>query len=245
MNLRSMLENIRTRCGEPQAQRPSDRTLLLLLSSQVQRYLNEANLSSNPWAVDETTLVVAAGQEDYPIPVDASFGKPIQIRTVYPTDPAHIERDIEFYELGDVNFQWGMPNNFQGQVDGSPNNALRIAFFRKSAQNQVYARVLPIPQQSASYQILYQIGVYGETTPLDETPFLPEHHALIELRTAFSALPHCRWSEDERINADKRKELGLTIKLEIDDLYRIYKSALATTSASRQPNYRELPFSID
>lgn len=244
-----MLTNVRTRCGgdELAAQRPSPTTLLLLLSTQIQNYITEANLSSKPWAVDEMTLQAVSGTEDYPLPVDSNFGKPIQVRTMYSADPGHIERDVEFTELGEVNFDWGFPRNFGSSLmlDNSPNNMARIAFYRRAGVNQVYARVMPIPARSATYQILYQIGVYGEATPLDEIPLLPEHHALIELRTALASLPHCQWGDDEDFNRRRREELAASFQPDLARLTTNFKLYLASLSANYQPNYRAFPYSID
>lgn len=247
MNLRSMLSNSRTLCGSPKPQKPNDKTLLLILSRQLQSYINRANLSGKPWAVDELTLTVTGNAEDYPLPVDSHFGKPILVRTVYTANPSTIERDVDFVDLGDFNFDWGLPRNWGGGYswDGSPNTAARIAFFRKSGTDQVYARVIPIPQQSAQYQILYQVGVYGETVPLDETPLLPEHHALIETWTALAALPHCEWSDDKADNSNRRRELGVTLMDERARLERNFERYLSTTSASTRPSYRGMAFGID
>lgn len=241
MKLSSMLTNIRIRCGGPKAQAPSDRLLLLLLSSQLQNFATEANLSGRPWSVEEMNLEVTSGEEDYPLPIDASFGKPIQVRTVYPSDPGHIERDIDFFDIGDLNFGWPFPKNFgsAGSLDSSPNNAARLAFFRKGGQ--VYARVLPIPATSATYQILYQVGVYGETVPLEDIPILPEHHTLLEIRTSLAALPHCEWSDDRAANKDKRGELAMSMVPDSQRLERNFKLYTATVTGHRGMSVRLAP----
>lgn len=242
-----MLTNVRVRTGDPRPQQPSDRTLLLLLSTQIQTFVNRANITGRPWAVDELTLTVVGGNEDYALPVDSHFGKPILVRTVYGANPSHIERDVDFVDLGEFNSDWGLPRNFGGgySIDGSPNTASRIAFFRKGGTDQVYARVIPIPQQSAQYQILYQVGVYGEGVPLDETPLLPEHHALIETWTALAALPHCEWSDDRADNSARRRELGMTLDMDRARLEGIFHRYLSTTSASTRPSHRAMIYTID
>lgn len=247
MNFRQLLSNTRIRCGDPRPQKPRDAALLLLLSTQVQAFLNEANLTGRPWAVDELTLSVSSATEDYPLAINSHFGKPILVRTVYPNDPGMIERDIDFVELGEFNSDWPFPKNFGSSfsVDGSPNNAARLAFFRKGGTDQVYVRVLPIPSQSADYQILYQVGVYGETVPLDETPLLPEHHGLLEVRTALAALPHCEWDDNDDRNDYKRKALGITLSADEQRLYALFRRYITTTSASVRPSYRVPTFEID
>lgn len=247
MTLGQMLDAVRLRCNDPKAQKPSDRTILHLLSAEVQAFLNELNLTGRPWAVDELELDVTAGTEDYQLAATSSFGRPVQVRTLYPDNPAHIERDIDFFDLGVLNSDWFFPKNLgQGfSLDGSPNTAVRMAFYRKGAQDAVWVRALPIPQQAARYQVLYQIGEYGYAVPFDETPLLPQHHALIELRTAISALPHCEWSEDSADNSNRRKELALAFTALAPRLERNFQSYIRNLDASTAPSYRILPFAID
>lgn len=247
MNLRQMLANVRTSCADPRTQKPSDRALLLLLSRQIQTYVNKANLTGRPWAVDELSLVVTPNTEDYALPIDSHFGKPILVRAVYPSNPALVEWDVDFVDLGAFNFNWDYPKNFGNafSLDGSPNSAARLAFFRKSGTDQIYVRVVPVPAASATYQILYQVGVYGEGVPLDETPLLPEHHALIEVWTAIAALPHCEWDDDRAVNSEMRQALFGTLDAERQRLEATFNLYINTTSASTKPVYRELPFAID
>lgn len=243
MNPGQMLTNIRIRCGTPRPQQPGDRTVLLLLSTSVQNFLTELNLTGRPWAVDETSLVVVVGQEDYVLSVGDSFGKPLQVRSVYPTNPGHIEQDIDFFDLGDLNFDWPFPKNFGagGSWDGSPNNMSRIAFFRRTGQNQAYARVIPIPQQSATYQILFQVGEYGTNQALEEALVLPEHHSLIELRTALALLPHCRWSDDTNADDKLRDQLAKSMLYTIRPLEKNFKAYVATMTGYRGMTIRHYP----
>lgn len=244
---RQMVKRSRVRLGSPRSQAPSDRQLLLLISTNIQSFINESGLNGSAWAVDELPLTVAAGIEDYAIAEGSYFGKPIQVRTVYPENPAHIERDVEFFELGDINYDWNYPKNFGALVsnyDGSPHTAQRIAFFRKSGTDQVYARVQPVPQRAATYQVLYQIGDFGSVLSLDTAPLLPQHHALIELRSCIDALPHCDWDDDEAINESKRKQLALTFVPRSEQLERNFKTYLRQQTVSRRLSERIL-YEID
>src|SRR5690242_4011703 len=110
-----MREHVRGRLGHPSAQAPSNYDILLHLSTQLQRYINRISLSERTWAVDEVSLTVANGVEDYPIAA-VNFGRPIQVRTVYPQNPSYIERDIEFDEMSDMNFNWPYPRNLASLI---------------------------------------------------------------------------------------------------------------------------------
>jgi hypothetical protein len=239
VNFRGLLSNVRIRLDHPRAQRPSDRDLLLHLSTAIQNLLIEANLRGRYWAVDETELVVTPNTTEYLIGVEG-FGKPLEVRSINSPNSPYIDYDVEFSELGDLGFGWDYPNNYglSGGNGGALHNAHRIAFYHK--QGNVYARVMPTPGQSARYRIIYQIGLFGSTIPLDEELLFPEHSALVELRTAISALPSSEWHDDRAVNSDKRKELALTLskdEAKSDTLFRHY---ISSQTANLQPNYRLL-----
>lgn len=242
MNIRGLLRGVRIHARDPRAQQPSDRTLLHLLSIQIQTFLTEVNLYGNNYSVDETQLTVTPNTGEYLINTEG-FGKPIEVRTLNTGDPSYTERTIDFFELGDLHYQWDLPNNF-GQAfwaDGSNHSTQRIAFYRR--QGNIYARILPVPSQAATLNIIYQVGLFGSTTPLDEDVLLPEHHALIEVRTAIAALPHCEWFDDEDSNHARRKELASSLADQRDSLTRTFRANIANQTASTEPDYREVwPF---
>lgn len=247
MSIRSMLENTRTRLGEElRDQHPSTKLLLLLLSTQVQNFLTEANLSGRPWAVDELTLSIGGGTGEYVIPADSHFGKPLEAYSYYPGDTNYVARSIDFVDLGSLYTDWDSPNNSPGwSLDGSPNTAQRLAFFRKSGDDQLYVRVLPVPSQPAQYKVIYQIGVYGETEDLDTTPMLPMHHALVEVRTALAALPHAQWSTDRKDNQDRRNDLRPTLIAEETMLRLNFRAYITSMGADMRPSTRIAPGGID
>lgn len=238
-NLRGMLSNVRIRTRNPRAQQPSDRTLLVLLSTEVQTFLTKLNVYGRNWAVDELQLTITPNTSEYLLSTEG-FGKPISVRAVNPGDPAYIERTIDFFELGDLNYDWNLPNNF-GQAyptDDSPHSTQRIAFYRKGGQ--IYARVMSPLAYPATFNVIYQVGVFGATQPLDEDILLPEHHALIEVRTAIAALPHCEWYDDPNLNAARRKELAVTLLDARTDLEKTFRANIANLTANTEPSYREL-----
>lgn len=245
--VRLMKLNVRTWLGDPLSQRPSDKQVYLTLFTQIQSFFNRAALSSHPWAVGELYLTVAPSQEDYPLPTDSSFGKPIQVRTVYPANPSHIERDVDFYEIEDINFDWPYPKDYGSLIfnpDGSPHTAQRMGFFRKGGNDQVYVRVIPIPAQPATYQVLYQIGDWVDYAAVDDAPMLPEHHSLIEIRSALSLLPLTWWSEDKVDNAARRRELSIALAAQESRLASEFNDYIKSTTVGRRLSYRKV-MSID
>lgn len=241
--LTDMMEEVRAvHLGEPRAQRPSTYQVLKKLCIQIQRYVNRLSLSERSWAVAECSLTVAAGQEDYLVTA-TDFGRPVQVRTVWPANPSHIERDITFFELGDINFDWPYPRNAASAMtgpDGSPHTAQRMAFFRQSGVDQAYVRVQPIPQLTATYQILYQIGNYADNAALATVPVLPQHHALIEVRTALSLLPITDWTGDPKADGAMREQLAIQLKSDEIELGRDFERYISSVGAKRRPSARIL-----
>lgn len=243
MNIRGLLSNIRVRCRTPRAQQPSDRALLVLLSSHVQNLLIEANLRGRYWAVDETEIVVGPSGQDHLIGVEG-FGKPIEVRAVYPTGSGHYDHDVDFYELSDLNFETGLSGlNTVDLLSGAPYVHQRVAFYHRNGST--YLRTAQGgPPAGTRYKIIYQVGQFDSLQPLDEEVFLPEFSSLLEIRTAISALPHCEWDDDENKNRERRKELALSLIADEQRAYPLFKSYIATQSAANQPTYRVLD-SID
>lgn len=165
----------------------------------------------------------------------------MQVRTVYPQNPSYVERDIEFDELGDMNFNWPYPKNFGSlvyNVDGSPHTAQRMAFYRKGGVDQVYVRVTPIPARPATYQILYQVGDFARSAALATVPVLPQHHDLLEIRTAISLLPASNWSDNASANSSRRGEFALALSNDERALAADFEQYVRSVSAKRRPTIR-------
>lgn len=239
MNLRGLLSNIRIRCRNPRAQQPSDRTLLVLLSSHVQNLLIEANLRGRYWAVDETEVVVNPNVAEYIINVEG-FGKPLEVRAVYAPGSSHIDHDVDFFELGDLNYlQDGYWGSGVDPLNGQPYGDQRVAFYRRNGN--IYLRIAQGgPPAGTRYKIIYQVGKFSETTPLDEEVFLPEFSGLVEIRAAISALPHCDWEDNESTNERRRKELAMSLAEDGRIAYPLFKSWVGSMTAASQPTSRYL-----
>lgn len=244
MIVRQILRNVRISLRDPRAQQPSDRTLLVLLSRVVQNLLAEANLRGGYWAVDETEITVNPNTADYIIPVQG-FGKPIEVRAVYPANLGHQSHDVDFYSLGDLNYQeWDRPSYLPMDLhtDGRPFSDQRVAFYHK--QGNTYMRIAQGgPPAGTVYRIIYRVGQF-EDPQLDDDLLLPEHSGLVETRLALAACPHAEWFDDEAANKARRSELTTTLLEEQKIAYTLFRSSIATMTAADQPTYRILD-SID
>jgi hypothetical protein len=221
-NLAEMISNVKLRLGDPLPQSPSARHLFRLVLDHCQSVYNHLNNTSQAWATAEIPLAVAPGQGDYLLNA-GQWGKALLIYTEDPSNPGHWERTVPFYEVQNINLAYEGPNDgangFAGFVDGSNHTAFGIAFLRDQNGANVSARVRPIPQAAATYRILYSIGDWASGAALGSVPVLPEHHHLIEVRAALSALPIAKWwvggdKDTEKLNQNQRLQYAASLRMD-------------------------------
>lgn len=241
--IQESMSRVRTLLRDPKAQQPSDLAVLRRTLSKYQAMLNSLNNTGLAWAIGEVPLQVNQGQEDYEITGANNFGKALLVESADPGNPSHIVRQIEIFNIGNLDYNWLVPRNCAGWYaapDGSNTTALRTAFFRKEGFNSVYVRVRPVPQLSAQYLIVYEIGDWTGNAGLQSELLLPEHHDLVITRIALSILPLCDWTDDEALNSNRRKELSMSLmkdEAEYSSLFEVYKRTVAQPSL----NNRHLP----
>jgi hypothetical protein len=190
------------------------RVLLAVVDSTQNLYSRLAN-TGQAWSLKSDYLLnVSNGVSDYLLAVDDSYGKPIQVLTYWPANPSLPQRYVEFYEFADMNFDWGWPVNVASfmYTDGSPNTAMRMAFYNKDDGSR-WVRVLPQPQISGgTYLITFASGDWAATAGIQDSPVLSQFHSLVETWASQSILPSCQWVEDQKYNMDHRKELLFALK---------------------------------
>lgn len=208
--LTRMCSDVRMLLGNPLPQHPNPRQVLYAVSAAAQALINQLQNGMRSWSVQEYTLTTASGQQDYIIG-RTDWGKPLLVVTTDVTNPAHVERVVEFSELGNIDAEWMARNDVaQGWTnwDGSSNSAVRFAFYHGgSGQYNYKVRIKPIPQSSATYSILYETGSdWAFTSAITTIPLLTEHAPLIVYRAALNALPNALWWDTEakaKLNMEK------------------------------------------
>lgn len=216
--LNEMISHVRTeRLFSPRPQQPSLLTILGAVITHTQNLYNELSNTNKAWATGQVSLNVEAGKDTYLLPVDSQCGKVLSVFTYQPDNPNQIERSVDFFEVQNLQFDWGLPNNvgvgWSWNWDGSPHTADRIAFYYGGVGDSggLYARIKPIPQQPAEYKILYTIGNWAETAGLHSSPILSGHHQLIEVRGARTVLPGCVWFDDDEKDTAKQEKILITL----------------------------------
>jgi hypothetical protein len=234
---------VRKLLRDPKAQQPDDFTVLKRILSKYQAFLNTMNNTGLAWATGEINLPVQQGKEDYEITQAGNFGKALLVATRDPSNPAHIERPIEIFNVENMDFNWLLPNDFAGYIagwDGSNTTAMRMAFFRKQGFSSVFVRVKPIPQLSASYRVLYEIGDWTKTVGLGDELLLPEHHDLPLTRAAISLLPYSDWSSDKALDSVLRKELAMSLANDEQEYAALFNEHIRTV-AEPTMSFRNMP----
>ncbi len=229
-----MIGNVRMRMADPDFHNPSLRHLLRFTLDHVRSLFNQITNSNEAWATGELTQAISPGAEEYSL---AITGKPFAMYTTDSSNPSHVERMIPVYTLQNLLLAYEGPRDgawvWPQYAGGSSHTAMGVAFYQKDGAPGWYARVRPLPQASAQYKILYSIGNWAESAGLSSSPVLTDHHHLIEVRTAMSALPMARWSEDEKANTEKRKELALSLMNDERAFRRDFETYLRSLSQSR------------
>ena len=210
-----MMGNVRTWLAEPMPNQPSQRLVLNAVKRQTQSMFNQLSNNGQAWDIGDTTLYVTSGQREYQLNVDESFGKPLRVTSEFPGQPSHIPRDIDFFDLQDINYNWQVPDNmaaFMSAPDGSNCTAQRISFYRREGvADNVYVQVSPVPMAPAQYLVLYTLGNWIAGSSLTDSPVLTEHHQLIEVKAALSLLAATRWYDDDKQNETLRGNLARSL----------------------------------
>jgi hypothetical protein len=192
---------IRRRLGMPTADAPSDPLLMQLLIDQAANFTASLANTRNHWSVDHVALTVNEGQEDYLIAA-GSFGRPFLVYTTDETDTYHVRREIPIVLMQDADQRYlGAQQAGTGGVN--EHSAAEVVFYRQY-QNW-YARFVPIPGGTATYQIWYE-ATYEYGSPSDDVGLSAFHH-LLRVQAAISALPHCAWRDVSVMSNPKAWEM--------------------------------------
>lgn len=211
-----MANSARERLNDPLPQFPSLRHTFRAVTDSAQARVNRSSATGKAWSIQECQLNVTPNTADYTLPVNSSFGKPLSVITSYSQNQAFIPRYVDFSEINDLYYDWGLPANVASYVfnwDGSPNTAARIAFYRKPDDPNVWVRVLPTPQLPATYIVCFSQGSWAEDASITDSPLLAQFHPLIEMDAVELLLAHAAWfdegtEEGRKANSNRRKEIA-------------------------------------
>lgn len=220
--VRSLLDN-------PYPSAPDFHALVQLELSAEADILNATSNTDKPWAIDTYQLNYTPGQQSYPIEV-TNFGKAYLVTRIVP-GPYITRINVPFDDLDTQQYGAIWPWYGNGGPWMTNSTAEKMSFFREGVTNsQISVTIQPQPQQACTYEITFIPGTISGDDPLETSIQLPEHAELVQLRVAVSALPYCKWHEDEAMNQMKRKELAAAFAYQLDRkeaIFRTYISSIA------------------
>jgi hypothetical protein len=191
------------------------RRVLMAVMESLQSFYGQLSNTGQAWSLkSDYALQVTSNTSDYLLAIDQSYGKPIQVLSYYPSNPSYVQRQIDFVEFQDMNFNWPFPTNIASWLytDGSNCTAMRMAFYYKDDGSR-WVRVLPQPQLSAQYLVTFASGDWAATANIADSPVLSQFQSLVQTRAALSILPSCQWDgSNQRYNMDHRRELAVALK---------------------------------
>lgn len=238
-SIEDMTTNVRTRLGEPRAQAPTDLQVLNQVCSHTRNVLRLRRATGNPWNFNDLILDVQPGTSTYTISA-SDFGQPLAVLTWAPQVTTWVPRMIRMFEPQNFYVDYNNFPNLAGwnnwPWDGSNCTADRCSFSWRA--NIAYVEILPVPQLPASYKVRYLQSANGvNTAALTSSPLNNEDSDIVELRSALSLLPLTEWaaSEDEgvRMNAEKRKDLFVTLDRDATEATRLMDANLRQPSGPR------------
>lgn len=231
-DLDQMCTNVGLRLGDPRANRPSMFAILNQVCTQTRTVLRHRHNTGNVWNYNDSVIQVVPNQATYQITA-TDFGTPLAVITYAPNLVTWIPRLIPFFQPQNMPLDWGLPTNLAGNffipADGSQCTAQRVAFYWRD--NQPYIEFQPLPLLTASYQVKFlenNLGTYSDA--LTSSPAWSEDSDLIEVRSSLALLPLTEWnspdSKDGRAyNAERRKDLSLSLSAEERELTRQFEAA--------------------
>jgi hypothetical protein len=181
MTVEEMIAQIKVLLDEPNTEHPSKRQIMINLSSNLQQYHNELQLTGAPWNIQTWQLDTVPGTSEYQV-MAQNWGKPMLVLSKT-TEPQGVEEEVQISNIENFDF---------------PHSTPTIAFYGKGALSHgLFCRIVPEPSQAKSYTIWYKGGPIPFVSLTDELT-MPEHHHLIIHRTAVACLPYCRWYDFEK-----------------------------------------------
>lgn len=226
---REIISQVRLNLLEPHPNHPSEPVIWNALKQNARRLFNQALNTPVCWAIGSKVLDVDESSDLYLLTA-ANFGKDVLVETYDDTDPNFVSRPIRRMSLQSSPLGGYDPYAYliNGDSLGYKHSAQTIVIYHDAASGIVWVKVLPKPHTAASYKIWYETAE-PNTDALDNYFPILAGQDLLCLSTAYSCLPGAEWAGMTRDEcADKRRELGVTLKGDADAHEEQYRRYIAT-----------------
>ena len=236
-----MIENVRLRLGTPRANAPDDQATLNAICSHVRTLLRHRRATGNPWNLNDLIVQVIPNTDTFTITA-ADFGQPLAVITYDPMNPVWVPRYVKIYEPQNLVLDIpALPNQFASYAylpyDASNCTAQRVAFYWRD--NVAYIQFWPLPQLVAQYKVRYlQSANQVNAQSLATSPLPEEDTDLVCTRAAVSLLATTDWmapdtADGRSYNAEKRKDLAMTLANDEREFARQFEAAVRIVSGPR------------
>ncbi len=227
-----MCDSVVVGLGDPRSNCPSLLQVLNQVMQETRTVKRHKHNTGNTWDCNEVVVETTPGESVYQI-VSADFGTPLAVISYAPELVTWIPRLIPMFTPQNMPLDWGIPNNLAAwgylPGDGSFCTAQRAAFYWRN--NACYIELQPVPQWGAAYQIKYlQNSSATYTDALTTSPEWIEDADIIECRAKLGLLPFAQWEsgstkEGRAVNAERRRDLALSLSAQERELTRQFEAA--------------------
>ena len=189
--LSAHIEGIRRHLGYPSERAVSDGLIIEYSVEKLHYYVNELNLTAQPWRTQKWTLNLTPNKDEYFVTAD-NWGKPFLVETVETDVPPIPWSEIPMRALTDLSDY----NYYHSSASASGWNPLSaIAFYYD--ENGPRCKVTPMPQESIRCLVRYEPEGFDLSSADNEFPFLVNFSNLFDVDTAMSLIGRCGYDDDK------------------------------------------------
>ena len=194
---------IRRHLGYPSERAVSDGLIIETACEKLQYYVNELNLTSQPWRTQKWTLNLQANKAEYIVTAD-NWGKAFMVETVETDQPPVPWREIPIRpltSLSDYNYYHSSASV------GGVNPLTAIAFYFD--ENGPRCKVTPMPQEALPCLVRYEPEGFDLSSVDNEFPFLNSFSQLFDVDSAMSLIGKCGYDNDKMKSILGNDDYGL------------------------------------
>jgi len=171
----------------------------------------DLNAGVEPFFLQSVRIEAVAGQSVYPLSNATNVSRARYLYTLSDTDPTYkrVPIDLVSYENLQGTFGGGDPISTSTPTfaqEPHTAQAAAVYYLRESPGPGDVLEFGPIPNQSASYKLIYEPDVVRPQAKQDPGFRLQQFDGYVAARTALRALPQCKWQGLPEEKEEKRKK---------------------------------------
>lgn len=214
------LADARRRLMRPSRASLDDGDLADYCIESIDQLVIDLNAGTQPFFLQTARIDVVSGQAIYALNNVPNFGRARYLYTMDDSDPNHQRRPINIVSYESLMELYGGGDPLPTLVSPSPmpHTAAAAAFYylREAPGPGDVIEFGPVPNQSASYKMIFEPDVVRPQARQDIGFRLAQFDGYVAALTAVKALPHCTWKGLDKIEAAARKkDISATLMYDI------------------------------